>query len=204
LFWFIRNTYAGIYSVYQAEPDRPRSWYSSAAVLYGRMNINNTVPGELGYGLSQRYGGNILAASLENGLTFRRPNGWFVEPQLQLLYTKVLQRDFFDNLGATVAVRRGDSLAARLGVMALRSVAAGDGRQIKYWARAGYQRELCADSRVEVAGDEAVSGGGRNVFQLSAGVSVNIDKQLSLSGDISRSFGDEHGYRGSISLKGFW
>lgn len=201
----ITHTYGGVYSVYQSHPDRSRSWYGSAALLYGHLRFANKVPGELaGYGLNQDYSGKMLAAMLDSGLTFRRSDGWFVEPQLKLYYTKVLQDAFTDKLGANVSVQRGESLAGRLGIMVLRKKEIGGGRQSTLWARASYQREFCGKNRVDVAGDGAISGSGRNVYQLDVGVDFDISGSVSVSGDVTRVFGDERGCRGSLALKSFW
>jgi outer membrane autotransporter protein len=200
----IAATYGGIYTLYRPQPDRPRSWYGSAAVLYGRLDFTNRVPGELGYGLTQGYAGNLLAASLASGLTFRRPGGWFVEPELALFYTKVRHSAFVDNVGATVTVRRGESLVGRLGLLVLRKVETADGRTARLWARASYLRELRGRNSVDLSGDEGVSGGGRNVCELSLGADFVLSSRVSINADIVRSFGNEHGYRGSLALKSHW
>jgi outer membrane autotransporter protein len=88
--------------------------------------------------------------------------------------------------------------------MVLREKETQDGRQKKVWVRASYQREFCGKNKIDVAGDEAMSGGGRNIYQLNAGASFDLTRHFSICGDISKNFGDEHGYRGSLSLKSVW
>ena len=201
----ITNTYAGIYSLYQSHPDASRSWYGSAIATYGKLDLSNQVPGEsAGLGLVQKYGGNLLAASLENGLTFRQKNGWFIEPQAQLLYTKFLQGAFNDNLGATISLRGNESLLGRIGIMALRKMQNKAGQQTKFWARASYLREFCGANSLDVAGDSAQSNNGRNYYQINAGANVDITRHLSLNGDVSKTFGDEQGYRFSLLLTNAW
>lgn len=197
----ITNTYAGIYSLYRSQPDRPRSWYGAATLMYGRLKTANHVPGELGYGLNQSYGGHIFAAVLENGLTFRRAGGWIVEPQLALTYTRIMQNDFADDLGATVAVRSGRSVVGRLGVLARRTIAGRAGRQSGFWANASYQREFCGKNSIDAAGDIAVNGGGRNTVLLTLGADRELGRRFGIHGEITKLLGDEHGYRGNLSLR---
>lgn len=200
----IRNTYAGLYTVYQKQPNQPRSWYSATAVYFGRLDFTNKTPGELGYGLNQSYSGNIFAASFETGLTYRRHQKWFIEPQVQLIYTRVLQGDFRDQLGAEIKVKHDDSLLSRLGVMALRQRVGKDGLQTKQWIRASYFHEFLGRNEVEVAGDIAVSQGGRNFYQINAGIDLPVNPNLIIRMDISRMFGDEHGYHGNLALQCLW
>jgi outer membrane autotransporter protein len=197
----LTNTYAGLYTLYRARPDRPRSWYGAAAILYGSLKTANHVPGELGYGLNQTYHGNLLAASLENGLTIRRPGDWIVEPQLGLTYAQILQSDFADNLGAAVSIKRGRSVVGRLGLLVRRSLDGPDNRHAAFWVRAGYQREICGPNIVDVAGDLASGDGGRNTCLLGIGAERWIGNRLSLRGEISKLFGGERGYRGGFSLR---
>ena len=197
----ITNTYAGVYSLYRSRPDRPRSWYGAATLMYGSLKTTNHVPGELGYGLNQGYGGHIFAAALENGLTIRHTGGWTVEPQLALTYTRILQNDFADDLGATVAVKNGRSVVGRLGVLVRRTTEDRAGRQGSFWAKASYQREFCGKNSIDAAGDIAVNGGGRNTVLLTLGADREIGRSLSIRGEITRLLGDEHGYRGSLSLR---
>ena len=197
----ITNTYAGIYSHYRSQPDRPRSWYGAATLMYGRLRTANHVPGELGYGLNQSYGGHILAAALENGLTFRRAGGWIVEPQLALTYTRIMQNDFADDLGATVTVRSGRSVVGRLGVLARRTIEDKAGQQAGFWAQVSFQREFCGKNSIDAAGDIAVNGGGRNTVLLTLGGDREIGRRLSVRGEITKLLGDERGYRGNLTLR---
>ena len=201
---YITNSYAGLYTLYQSKPASSRSWYGSAVATYGRLEYNNQVPGESGYGLNQTYGGNVLSASLESGVTFRQPRGWFIEPQAQLLYTKILQNDFKDNLGANISLTGNESLLGRIGVMALRKTQNKDGRQAKIWLKASYLREFCGANVVDVAGDTAKSNNGRNYYQLGAGANYELTRDLSINGDVTKTFGDEQGYRFSLLMTKTW
>ena len=201
----ITNSYAGIYSLYQSKPDSSRSWYGSAIATYGRLEFSNQTPGESsGLGLSQTYSGNLLSASLETGLTYRRQSGWFIEPQVQLNYTKVMQGNFSDNLGAAISLQGNESLLGRIGVLALRKIQKRNGPQTKFWLRASYLHEFCGANTLDISGDTAQNSNGRNYYQLNAGANVDITRNQSINADVSRTFGDEQGYRVSLLLTNAW
>lgn len=200
----IKNTYAGVYTQYQSDPAGRQSWYGNAVAMLGRLEFNNQVPGEAGYGLNQSYAGHILAFSLENGMTLRRAKGWIVEPQLQLLYTKLYQDNFQDSLGARVELRSNDSLLGRLGVMALRSIRNQAGRQTRFWLKASAFHEFCGANSLDVAGDMALSNPGRNFVQLGGGLEHELDTNIKISANWTQSFGDERGYRWSLLMMKHW
>ena len=154
------------------------------------------MPGELGHGLNQDYAGNLLAASFGQGITIRRPDGWIVEPQMRIIYTRILQDSFADNLGATVTVKRGQSLAGSLGVKLLRKAAGGE-----LWLQAAYRHEFCRPNLVDVAGDTAVDSVGRNAWLINLGADWALSHRLSIRGEAGRLFGGERGYRGSLTMQ---
>ncbi|MBP2665670.1 MAG: outer rane autotransporter barrel domain protein, partial [Firmicutes bacterium] len=111
---------------------------------------------------------------------------------------------FNDNLGATISLRGNESLLGRIGIMALRKMQNKAGQQTNFWVRASYLREFCGANSLDVAGDSAQSNNGRNYYQINAGANMDITRQLSLNGDVSKTFGDEQGYRFSLLLTNAW
>ncbi|HWR39916.1 MAG TPA: autotransporter domain-containing protein [Patescibacteria group bacterium] len=200
----VTNVYAGIYSLYQWAPDQPRSWYGSASVLYGHLRFNNQVPGEMGYGLKQSYSGNIFAAALETGLTFRRSDDWIIEPQLQLTYTKILQNDFNDNLGARIHLQQGDSLMGGLGLRLSREFKNQAGRNGNVRLQVNYFHALRNRNELDVAGDPVTFAGGKNVYRINVGGLYPLGRLMNMEGNIGKIFGEERGWFGSLSLRGNW
>jgi fibronectin-binding autotransporter adhesin len=84
--------------------------------MYGRLDLDNSVPGELGHGLEQEYDGDLLVLTVANGMTFRWQDGWSLTPQLQLAHARIDQDDFSDDLGARIRLHQGDSWVGRLGL----------------------------------------------------------------------------------------
>ena len=200
----LTHTYAGVYEWLQSPPDAPRVVYHSLALLYGRLRMDNRVPGEMGYGLRQKYNGNLLSVSAESGVTFRQSRGWLLEPQLQLFYAKVLQSEFEDQLGAPVTLRHAESLTGRAGLLAQRRIVTRGGKISRFWLKASYLHEFSGRNRVDVAGDADSSGGGRNKVQLNVGVSAAMSAQWRVRAEVSRFFGDETGYGGGILFENSW
>jgi outer membrane autotransporter protein len=194
----------GIYGMYVNRPDSARSWYGHWSLLHGGLSFNNTVPGELGYGLKQEYNGNITVLTLENGVSLRQKYGWVLEPQLQLSYTKVGQNDFTDKLGAPVSLKQGEALWGRLGLEARRTIGRQSQRQSSYWAKLSYIHQFSGRNEVDIAGDRAVSEANRSSGQLSLGADLQFDRKWSLQGEVAQLFGGETGFQGNLALKCSW
>ena len=199
-----QSTVGGIYGLYVNRPDSARSWYGHWSLLHGGLTFNNTVPGELGYGLKQEYNGNVTVLTMENGVSLRQKYGWALEPQLQLSYTKVGQNDFVDKLGAPVSLKQGEAFRGRLGVAVRRTIEHSPQRQSSYWAKLSYIQQFSGRNEVDIAGDRAVSEVNRSIWQLGLGADLQLSRQWSLQGEIAQLFGGETGFQGNLALKLAW
>ena len=197
-------TIGGIYGLHVNRPYSARSWYGHWSLLHGGLTFNNTVPGELGYGLKQEYNGNITVLTLENGVSLRQKYGWVLEPQLQLSYTKVYQNDFADKLGAPVSLKQGESFRGRLGLAARRTIEHSSQRQSSYWAKLSYIQQFSGRNEVDIAGDRAISEANRSSWQLGLGADLQLNHRWSLQGEVAQLFGGETGFQGNLALKLAW
>ena len=197
-------TVGGIFGLYVNRPDSARSWYGHWSLLHGGLTFNNTVPGELGYGLKQEYKGNITVLTMENGVSLRQKSGWVLEPQLQLSYTKVGQQDFQDKLGATVALKQGESFRGRLGLEARRTIERSTQHRSSYWAKLSYTHQFSGRNEVDIAGDRSVSEANLSSWQLGLGADLQLDAKWSLQGEVTQIFGGETGVQGNLALKLTW
>ena len=163
------------------------------------------MPGEIaGAGLIQRYDGTIAILTLENGVSFRQKNGWLLEPQLQLSYTHIQQKDFRDNLGALIALRRGNSLWGRLGFEARRTMGRTPERKSCYWARISYSREFLARNEVDVAGDLGRSVANRDTFSAALGTILQLGRNVGLQAEAVQYFGGDKGAQAQLSVNYSW
>jgi len=199
-----RATVGGVYGLYMQNPESPSSWYGSCSFLYGGLSLNNTVPGELGYGLDQKYDGNISVLTVENGISFLWDNGWSIEPQLQLSYTRIYQSDFNDNLGARVSLEQGDAFWGRLGLEVRKTLSTSDYRKLSVWTRLSYVHDFSDPNEVSVAGDLAVSELDPNSYLLAVGTDLELNQRWFLQGQIAEVFDGERGLQGSLALKYTW
>jgi outer membrane autotransporter protein len=199
-----RATVGGMYALYIDSPESPRSWYGNCSLLYGGLSLHNTVPGELGYGLSQDYTGDIMVLTVENGISFRHKNGWSIEPQLQFSYTRIGQSDFNDNLGAFVSLQQGDALWGRLGMEVRKTLNNTGMLQSSFWTKFSAVRDFSARNEVSVAGDLAVSELEKNSFMLAVGTDLKINQRWSLHGQLAEVFDGERGLQGNLALKYAW
>lgn len=197
-------TVGGIYGLYIHAPESLISWYGSCSLLYGGLSLHNTVPGELGYGLDQEYDGNIFVMTAENGITFRQDNGWSLEPQLQLSYTKIEQSDFNDNLGALVSLKQGDSFRGRLGLEVRKTLRNTYYKKISVWTKLSYIFDFSDGNEVSVAGDLAISELDQNSYGLAVGTNLEFNHSWSLTGLIEEVFDGERGLQGNLALNYSW
>jgi len=85
-----------------------------AQVASLRSNLSAADIGSIGDGID----GSGYALSLEAGRKTALGGGWSLTPQAQLAYAAVDFDRFTDRFGATVSLRKGDSLKGRLGIAA--------------------------------------------------------------------------------------
>ena len=199
------TTVGGIYGLVVNRPESSRAWYGQWSLLHGGVNFRNVVPGEIaGAGLTQNYNGTVTMLTLENGVSFRQKNGWQLEPQLQLSFTHVHQGDFRDNLGASVSLKKGNSLWGRLGLEARRTVGKTPDQTSCYWARASYSREFLARNEVDVAGDLARSEMKKGAISIALGTNLRLGRNFSLQAEAVQLFGGEKGIQANLAVNYVW
>jgi len=195
---------AGLYGLFMQAPERAQSWYGSVSLLYGGLNLDNSVPGELGYGLDQEYDGDITILTVENGISFRRQYGWSVEPQLQFLYADVDQASFQDNLGARVSLEQGNSFRGCLGVEVRKNLYDTDEKRFDLWTKIRYAHDFSDANEVWVAGDLAKSKVEQNLYGLSLGAEWKLDHRWSMQCQIEEVFDGERGFQGNLAINSIW
>ena len=88
---------------------------AQAQVSWLNSDISSTT---LGTVLADGNDGLGYALGIETGYKFALNESWSLTPQAQLVYSRIDFDDFTDPFGATVALRDGDSLRARVGLAA--------------------------------------------------------------------------------------
>ncbi|OGR18983.1 MAG: hypothetical protein A2X81_17165 [Desulfobacterales bacterium GWB2_56_26] len=195
---------AGIYGLYTHAPASDRSWYGSISLLYGGLNLDNSVPGELGYALEQEYDGNVTILTIENGISFRSQSGWSVEPQLQFLYTNVDQDSFHDSLGARISLEQGNSYRGGLGIEVRKNLYDTADKRLDVWTKLRYVHDFSDANEVWVAGDLAKSNVEQNVYGLTLGSEWKLDHRWSLQCQIEEVFDGAKGLQGNLAINYIW
>lgn len=198
------TTMGGLYGLYLHDRLAPRSWFGSFSLLYGGLDLDNAVPGELGHGLDQTYDGNLMVLTVANGLTFRWHDGWSLTPQLQLSHAKVDQDDFNDDLGARIRLRQGDSLVGRLGVEVGKTLWPTGWLQAHCWTKISYLLDFSAANEVWVADDLARSAVDEDGYLMAVGATVQLGQRWSLRGQVETFAGGEQGVQGSLAVHYGW
>jgi outer membrane autotransporter protein len=156
-----------------------------------------------------------IAASLQGGYPFRFANGFFVEPQAQLVYQFIDLADGHD-IGATVRFSDVQSLAGRIGVRigktwTFDADAEGGARRLTVWIRPNLWHEFLGNPKTKFSSDigfipfRADLGG--SWLELNAGISGKIGPSTSLFANVSyhtRFHGNSYAYDGKIGLRMSW
>lgn len=176
------------------------TWYDAKGD--GRRGLPELKTRGMGYSLS-----------LEGGYPFHLKNDWLVEPQAQLIYSRLNLDDTHD-AGGSVSFHNGDSLIGRLGVRIGRSrtldKTAGP-RDSTGWVRLSVLREFKGQPQVAFEGPAgAVSFPvdlGGNWGEIKGGLTKQLNKGKFLYGTLGyqRSFdGKSYAYEAKLGLRVEW
>ncbi|HDS1139948.1 TPA: autotransporter outer membrane beta-barrel domain-containing protein [Stenotrophomonas maltophilia] len=154
-----------------------------------------------------------IAASVEGGRPFQLDNGWSLTPQAQVIYQRLSFDDASDAV-SSVDFSRTDSLTARLGGRASRTVALAGGqapRLLTHWAGANVWHEFRADSRNRFQSADGpvpfhsdLSG---TWWEIQLGVSAQLTPRASLyaTAGYEKSFGrGREALDGNLGLRWNW
>ncbi|MFC7288400.1 autotransporter outer membrane beta-barrel domain-containing protein [Herminiimonas glaciei] len=155
--------------------------------------------------------GKGYALSSEVGRRYTVAPGWSVTPQAQLMYSKVSFDSFTDVFGAAVALDRGKSLRARLGLSldyehAWRD-ATGQKKRLQTYGIVNLYNEFLNGTRVDVAGTSFASANERLWGGVGVGGSYSwADGKYKVYGEGSvntslNRFGDSYALAGIVGIK---
>lgn len=160
--------------------------------------------------------GRAIAASLEGGYKFNLPQGYFIEPQAQLVYQNV---DLSGAQDAAAQIRFGnvDSIAGRIGARFGRTWSLDDqradgfARTITAWLRPNFWHEFRGDTMTQFSSDTGFvpfrSDLGGSWGELNAGINGQIDRHTTLFANVSyqqRFDGQTNAYDGKLGIRVNW
>jgi outer membrane autotransporter protein len=129
------------------------------------------------------------SASYEVGKTFRKDNGWFVEPQAQLVYGHLAGGDYTTDRGVSVNRDSINSFIGRLGFVLGRQV----NKNADYYFKANVYREFGGSGDMNlVYGSQKMNYDGNHKdtwFEMGIGTNVKLSNNTYFYGDVLKTFG---------------
>jgi outer membrane autotransporter protein len=156
-------------------------WYADAVASYGRYDGS---VGTSQRGRAATVHANAVDVSLEAGKSFALSGGWLIEPQLQVLSQHLGFNTPRDNDGVQVALASTHAWTGRAGVRLALPIVSGASVWTPY-ARLNVLRTWSGAPSVDLSGQSFDTGRAGGAFQVAAGASGDIGKNVSLYGEIS-------------------
>jgi len=185
----------------------PSGWYLDGVLQVNRFDIEAR-PNDLEKLKTRGWG---YTASLENGYPFEVDKDWYVEPQLQAIYSYV-DLDSSDDVGAKVRFKDVDSLIGRLGVRIAKDWAT-EGidkseRRTNGWIRPSVWHEFKGKPKTEFSSESGYIPFQSDIQGTWGEVNLGVDYQanrrttFTASAGYRQGFdGDSHGYDAMLGFK---
>jgi autotransporter family porin len=155
------------------------------------------------------YHSSGLLASLEGGYRFTLMQGnqwnWTLQPQAQVIYQGVKQKDFTSASQSKVAQAGDDNIQTRVGLRSEWDIHPGKTLHIKPFVDASY-RHNSAQTSLNVDGVSFSDNTAKDSAELSAGISGNLGANTTVWGKIGQQKGsdDFSQTEGSVGLTVRW
>jgi autotransporter family porin len=185
----------------------PSGWYLDGVLQVNRFDIE-AKPNDLGKLKTRGWGST---ASLENGYPFEVDKDWYVEPQLQAIYSYV-DLDSSDDVGAKIRFRDVDSLIGRAGVRIAKDWDTEgvdkSARRTNAWIRPSVWHEFKGQPKTEFSSESGYIPFESDIQGTWGEVNVGVDYQanrrttFTASAGYRQGFdGDSHGYDAMLGFK---
>lgn len=185
----------------------PSGWYLDGVLQVNRFDIKAR-PNELGNLNTRGWG---YTASLENGYPYEVDKHWYVEPQIQAIYSYV-DLDSSDDVGANVRFKDVESLVGRVGVRIAKdwfSEGTDEGiRRTNGWIRPSIWHEFKGQPKTEFSSQSGYIPFESDIQGTWGEVNLGVDYQanhratITVSAGYREGFdGDSHGYDAMLGVK---
>jgi autotransporter family porin len=177
------NNSLALYLTWQRE----NGFYMDGVLAYGNHRGNTDIPRQKEVGSPKA---KSWTASLESGYPFIFDNGVKLEPQAQLMFTRIDMDNFTDKDQTTVSYKDYNQTIGRLGIRADRTWVDEKGRQYSPYIRANYYQGWGGGATVTAGAantnlDYSFTGGKfGQMGELGLGGTVTLKNQLSLYGEV--------------------
>lgn len=185
----------------------PSGWYMDGVLQVNRFDIE-AKPNDLAKLKTRGWG---YTASLENGYPIEVDKDWYVEPQLQAIYSYV-DLENSDDAGARIRFRDVDSLIGRAGVRIAKDWESEgvnhSARRTNAWIRPSVWHEFKGQPKTEFSSESGYIPFESDIQGTWGEVNVGLDYQanrrttLTASAGYRQGFdGDSHGYDAMLGFK---
>lgn len=177
--------------------------YLDSVLKYSHFDTDIKMPTNLGDAVKGSYGSHGLGVDIEVGKHIALKDGWFVEPQLEIIATRTQGSQYTASNGLRVDAQNIDSLQSRVGSLFGRNIELGSGMKVQPYIKASYINEHAGDSHVnvndnrfktELPGDRVELGFG-GIIQVSEKSKISMDAEYAKGSDIEQPWGVTVGYR---------
>jgi autotransporter family porin len=185
----------------------PSGWYLDGVIQLNRFDIK-AKPNELGDLNTRGWG---YTASLENGYPYEVDKDWYVEPQIQAIYSFV-DLDSSDDIGATVRFKDVESLVGRVGVRIAKDWdKEGNDKNVRRtnaWIRPSIWHEFKGQPKTEFSSQSGYIPFESDIQGTWGEVNLGVDYQASQRSTVTVSAGyregfdrDSHGYDAMLGFR---
>ncbi len=181
------DTYTlGLYSVLWGENG---NYFDLAANKYWhRQKIRSYLPD--GFEVDGKYNTGGWSISAEIGKKLDIVDGWFAEPQLQLVYMDVDDIDYRTSMNTPVSGSKADFWSGRIGVRAGRDLSGFLELPSEIYLKTGLLRTFTARSKVKVGGHDIHENMADTLWEIGAGFDAEVQDQLKVYFTFTSLWGD--------------
>ncbi len=195
----------GIYGSWLQDAAQTTGLYVDAWAQHARFK--NSVQGDALN--KERYDSKANTASVEAGYGFQVANGervaMFVEPQLQLSYTRFSADSHIESNGTVINGSDADGLTSRVGVRFFGHANTEVGNRVQPFLSVNWIHES-SDNGLSFDGERLSGGVPQNRYEAKAGASLQLGGRWTAWGDLGLQRGDG-GYKdvaGQVGLRSSW
>jgi outer membrane autotransporter protein len=158
---------------------------ASRSVTASTDGYAGTVSGETGYGFG--LGGNLI-----------------LQPQAQLTYTTVTNKNYSDSYGVKVGNEYAESLVGRASLQLQANYGSGSSGWVTPYIIGSVLSDFFGDNHTIVGATDFRNDVGLTWFEAGGGVTAELSNSISLYGSAEYSFGDVQGWGGTGGVKARW
>ncbi|WP_165677097.1 autotransporter outer membrane beta-barrel domain-containing protein [Metapseudomonas otitidis] len=175
----INSKLLGAYGTYLDD----RGYYVDAVARYSWMDNSLRFSDNVGKSIKGDYKNQGIGIGLEVGKRIEAAREYFVEPQVELTYTRTKGAEYALSNGLEVKQSASDSLEGRIGLLAGRRLEWTAQRSVQPYVKASFVNELHRSGSTRFNEDRLTMNSGASRVELGLGASLQATENSKLSVD---------------------